>query len=289
MKQLIPVFALVLLLGGCSDDRAKPKPFIPPSESMVLRGRELVNGLGACGYCHGVTADPAAALSGGRSRFDSFGEVKAANLTPARSGLGDWEVKDVLRAFRAAVNKDGDEISPDVHRGMEWTSDADLTAIISYLRVLPAVENEVDRRNVSFLTRNTTGFFIGTFDVRGYVPAVDPRSDQQYGRYLMDHVARCTSCHNSPGSILSSEGYLTGGASIRTESGDKVAPDITASALYGIGEWNEDDIVNYLKTGKTPDHKQVDPAYCPVNFYRNASERDLRALARFLKTVNVAK
>src|SRR5690606_32495646 len=119
----------------------------------------------------------------------------------------------------------------------------------------------------------------------GYVPAIDRRDVEAYGQYLTDHVARCGGCHNSPVSILRPEEYLAGGRSIRTDLGEKVAPAISASKVYGLGDWSEAAIVQYLKTGAGPDGGVSDALFCPTGFYRHAAEVDLVAIARYLRTV----
>lgn len=289
MRSVFAAIVLVGLLSGCSDDRANIRPSVPLSAEYVVRGREIVTGLGACGYCHGAASDPAAPLSGGRVHYDLYGAIAAANLTPAKSGLADWEARDVIKAFRSRVDREGSQLSPEMHKGMEWIADRDLLAIVAYLRTLAPVENTVEARSVSFISRNTTGFFEGSVDLRGFIPTVDARNQSAYGRYLVNNLARCTACHNTPATLISAEGLLTGGASVKTSKGEKTAPDITASGVFGIGEWSEDAIVHYLRSGETPDRKRVDPAFCPVNFYTNAAEQDLRAIAVYLKSVGAVK
>jgi len=274
-----------MLLAGCSS----PPPELrtrPTSGRYLERGRSLVNGLAACGFCHGETAAPYAVLRGGRSQYDKYGEVYAANITPSRYGIGDWTTQEIFQVFRSGVNREGERLSPEVHRGFEWLADEDLLAVVAYLKDLPADDNKVPRRNISALDRNTTGFFDAEREVRGYVPAVSPRYQNEYGRYLLQHVARCQSCHDGPPSILSAGAYLVGGRTIRSTKGEKVAPAITNSEVYGIGAWSVSSIVEYLMTGRTPDKRFVDPEFCPVGFYRMADESDLIALARYLKTVS---
>ena len=289
MKSIIAALSIAIILTGCSEDRSGLRPTIPLSPGEALRGREIVTGLAACGVCHGESSSPEARLSGGRLVYDLYGEVQAANLTPASSGLGEWEARDLFRALRSQRSRDDRKLSPHVHKGMEWMSDRDVLAIASYLRTLAPVEKEVEKRSVSFVSRYTTGLFEGSSDLRGFVPGVDSRNQTAYGKYLVTSVARCTSCHNTQATLISAEGHLTGGTPVRREKGEKIAPDITASLVYGIGGWSEDAIVRYLGSGETPDHKIVDSDYCPVNFYARAPESDLRAMAVYLKTVGGTK
>ena len=132
----LPVLVL-LCLTACSDDAARGRLEVAYSRENIARGRELVRGLGACGFCHGETASPDAALSGGRMQYDLYGEVSAANLSPARTGIAGWSLEDFIRSLRNHQTPGGAEISQDIHKGSAWLSDQDLGAIFSYLTSLP--------------------------------------------------------------------------------------------------------------------------------------------------------
>lgn len=275
---------LVTACSAPAPDRVA-RPNTPP---YLERGRSLVRGLAACGFCHGEEPRPEAVLSGGQEQYDRYGAVPAANITPARAGIGGWSTNEVLRALRSAVAPGGELLSQEVHRGYEWLSDDDALSVAAYLWSLPPVEQEVERRHVTALERNTTGFFESAPEIRGLVPSISPRFQVAYGRYLVDQVARCGYCHTTPAGFVSSAQYLAGGKLVKTASGEKRAPGLTSSAVDGLGSWTEQDIVQFLASGTTPEGRTVDPASCPIAFYRNASPEDAVALAKYLKTVPAA-
>ena len=258
---------------------------IPVEPEAVARGQELVKGLAACGFCHGAAPDPSAPLTGGRKFYDLYGEVNSPNLTPAASGLKDWSVIEIMKGIKSAQGRDETLLSAEAHSSYEWMSDRDTLAIIAYLRALPAVENEVERRSVSSIDRNTKGFFESRSDDVSYVPEIDRRHAVQYGGYLVDHVARCVTCHNGPTSLFGGAEYLAGGTAVRIEEGEKLAPGIGPSPEDGLGQWSEADIINYLKSGHTPRADETDAKFCPTRFYAKASQRDLEAIAKFLKSL----
>jgi hypothetical protein len=278
------IFIFISGLIGCSSP--PPEPIAQPvEERYISRGRELVSGLAACGYCHGLQSSPLSPLGGGRIQADIYGEVSAPNLTPAKSGLKSWSADSILAALRAGASEDVEIFSPEVHRGYEWMSDEDALSVIAYIKLLDPVEHTVPRREVSSLDRNTVGFWVGQQNVIGYVPEINKRFSVAYGRYLVDHVARCQSCHNSPGGLVDDEGYLEGGKAVRSDKGEAVSPALGGSFTNGLGSWSEKDVVRYLRTGMTAQNRYVNPAFCPTNFYTNASETDLLAMARFLKSL----
>ena len=283
MRQILAI-CIIFALSACSGSGPEPRQKITNPEYLT-RGARLVNGLAACGVCHGQSSSPDAQLSGGRTVEDIYGEVNAPNITSSETGIGDWSTNQVMRAIRNSTGKGGTELSQQVHSGYLWMSDEDLLSIVGYLRTLPPVENEVSRRSVGFFSRNTSGIFQSRKKVAGYVPSLNPNEKLAYGRYLVDNVANCGFCHNSPATTFSSEGYLQGGKTTKRQGMEKVAPPLNLSVSSPISSWNEVQIVQYLQTGKTPDKKSVDPEFCPHNFYRNASQPELEAIAAYLKTV----
>lgn len=283
--RFILVLAFAVVLGSCSSEAPAPIVVSDAPPQVIDRGRELVKGLAACGFCHGENPTASSILAGGRVLEDRYGRVHAPNITPARSGIGEWSDDTIVRAIRASINANDEWLSSEMHRGYEWMADEDVLAIVAYLRTLPAVEKTVERRTLGFVDRNTKGLFDVRREVKGYVPSIDRKASAEYGQYLTDHVARCGGCHNSPWSLIREEEYLVGGKTIRSDLGEKVAPAITSSTVYGLGEWNEQAIVHYLKTGETRDGNIVDANFCPVGFFRNASDEDLLAIARYLKSV----
>jgi mono/diheme cytochrome c family protein len=279
--------SLLVLCAACACTSAPHEQLgTPKGDAHIVRGRALSKGLAACGFCHGQTPNPAALMVGGRAWFDRYGEVRAPNLTTDASGIGSWRTSDIMQAMREGKAPAGELLSKEAHDGYEWMADEDLLSIVAYLKSLPPVVNQVERRSVSALERNTTGLMESRYAVQGYVPVIDSRYALEYGKYLVDHVARCGLCHNQRGGMLSSFKYLGGGELVRAENGEKLAPAIGGAAADGLGSWSENEIVHYLQSGETPEHNISDPAYCPVGFYANADERDLRAIAKYLKSVS---
>ena len=60
----------------------------------------------------------------------------AANITPV--GIGDWSDADFLKAVRTHVRPNGTKIADTMPAAYGQMSDAELTAIHSYLKTLPA-------------------------------------------------------------------------------------------------------------------------------------------------------
>ncbi|HMO01961.1 MAG TPA: hypothetical protein PKD37_01415 [Oligoflexia bacterium] len=273
----------ILFLIGCSKPVSDPLSE-PNSPEYVERGKDLVQGLAACGFCHGAKNDPNAPLSGGQLVYDDQGAMLSANITPARSGIWGYSASELMRVFRLAEGKDERKLRWYFHSGYEWLSDRDLLSIISYIKAQPAVENQIKQQtsgNFKFNPKNALKIFSRSSVVGGVVPSIRSTHALEYGRYLVTHVARCSFCHNSPSSFFSDEGFLKGGKSFRRGDLIKTAPALTAEKFK---LWSEEQIVDYLVTGLTPDLRGISPDFCPTRFYRNAEVSDLFAIARFVKT-----
>ena len=115
----------------------------PTTLRVAQWGRQLVSAAG-CGTCH-TAQNPfrlgaARPLAGGvRVRGQGVGRVHGGNLTPHEDGLGEWSDVEVRRAFRAGVGEDGHIFHPLAMPLGATTafSDAELQAVITYLRALP--------------------------------------------------------------------------------------------------------------------------------------------------------
>jgi len=113
-------------------------------ESMTWnRGAYLVNGVGHCAACHTPknvlgASDKDKALQGGDAGEGWF----APSLTGhERDGLGSWTIKDIAQYLKTGANKDTASTGPMTEVVMNSTqhlSDADLAAVATYLKSIPA-------------------------------------------------------------------------------------------------------------------------------------------------------
>lgn len=116
----------------------------PSQDPALRRGAYLVKAVSHCGECH----TPRTALGGLREdRALSGAPYKdglADNLTPdPTTGLAGWSQADWRRLLRDALTPEGDvvggEMAGVVDRGTSHLTEADLDAMIAYLRALPPI------------------------------------------------------------------------------------------------------------------------------------------------------
>ena len=110
----------------------------------VKRGFYLVT-IGHCMECHTPLVkgrrDFKNALGAGGEKFEGpWGVSVSRNITSHKEiGIGSWSDEEVKRAITQGIRKDGSRMRPPM--GYAWyarMSDADLSAIVAYLRKLPA-------------------------------------------------------------------------------------------------------------------------------------------------------
>ncbi len=112
----------------------------------VKHGFYLVT-IGHCMECHtpmerGVRLLDTRYGAGGFRFTGPFGESFSSNITSHREkGIGAWTDDEIKRAITDGVGKDGRRLKPPM--GYSWyarMTDADLSAIVAYLRTVPPKE-----------------------------------------------------------------------------------------------------------------------------------------------------
>lgn len=122
----------------------------PNKSAEWNRGAYLVEGAGHCGACHtpknmlGATKREQA-LSGGDAGEHWYASSLSGDL---RDGLGNWSVKDIVAYLKTGSNGKTAAAGPMadvVKNSTQHLTDADLQAIATYLKDMPARENRDDR------------------------------------------------------------------------------------------------------------------------------------------------
>ncbi|NJL95174.1 MAG: cytochrome c [Anaerolineae bacterium] len=208
-----------------------------------------------------------------------FGEVYGPNLTI----LQEWSDEEIENAIRYGIHPTGEPLLPPMpYEAYAGMADADMEAIIAYLRSLEPVENEVP---AALLVDNLTRADIRSVPDLAELPTdpiLGPAEDatpEELGEYLVRNVATCIKCHGSlnEDGTLDVEGPLVAQAIIYTDFGEVDGmPTITQQALSA---WSTEDLVNYIgyrEGGRV--------FFMPMHAYRYMTDADLEAIAAFLKS-----
>src|SRR5215475_14265209 len=105
------------------------------------------------------------------------------------------------------------------------------------------------------------------------------------GRYLVT-IAGCQDCH-TPGALLGASDmkrYLGGsdvGFAIPGQ-GVFVGQNLTPDKETGIGSWTSEQVIAAIRTGKTPEGRDLSPVM-PYAAFSHLTDDDAQAIAAFLK------
>ena len=115
-------------------------------------------------------------------------------------------------------------------------------------------------------------------------PKVDP---VVRGRYLVT-IMSCSDCH-TPGALYGAPDTtrLLSGSELGWTGpwGVVRARNLTPDSTTGIGTWSKEQIVQALRTGSTPDGRQLAPIMPWMNYGSILDEDDAMAIAAYLKSL----
>ncbi len=248
----------------------------------LQRGRYLTR-VGDCQGCHTIPGN--APFTGGRAIVTPFGTLLSPNLTPdVETGIGGWSDAQFLQAVKHGIRRNGRKIYPALpYSYYTKASDSDLLAIRAYLNSLQPVRNPVVSNQLAFpfsIRYVMTGWNMLFFTPGDFEPNPAKSEEWNRGAYLVDGLGHCGACH-TPRNMLGGEksAYLQGG-----ETDGFTAPNITGDKRFGLGDWTEDDIVTYLKTGRNYMTAATGPMAEVVQFSTQyMTDGDLKAMAVYLK------
>lgn len=289
----IVLLLLVVFIGVLTASRQNlhyeaPYPVIKASadSAVIAKGRHFVRGAAHCVYCHSTAnvdsildAGGDVPLSGGRVFELPVGNVYSRNITPDKeTGIGKYTDAEIARALRYSVHPDGTVIYNFMP--FQEVSDEDLTAIISYLRSMPAVKNNVPKHTLNLLGNLVKAFMVKPVGPSGPVPtAVKADSSAAYGKYLALHIAECNGCHTQRDLSGAYTGQPFAGGDPMEENGLRlVPPNITPGGR--IAGWTQQYFVERFHKGKL-----IPQSPMPWSSFRNMSDEELKAIYNYLKTV----
>jgi mono/diheme cytochrome c family protein len=248
---------------------------IPNDAASYGRGAYLY--ASSCAGCHGDN------LSGKPILDDpAIGYLPAPNLTSGQGGVGGrYGDADYVRAIRHGIGFDGRPLMVMPSKAYWFLSDEDLGSIIAYLKTAVPANNDPGEKNIKPLGRIllAAGAFGDIFaaevlDHDAPRPAAPQRGvTREYGEYLVN-TGDCASCHGTA---------LNGSQS--PEPGSPFSPNLTPAG--SLADWSQDDFINTIRTGITPDGRSLDPNYMPWKEYARKTDDDLTAIFLYLQSLSV--
>ena len=253
------------------------------AETLVERGEYLVQGIAGCGNCHTPMGPDGPVWEqdlGGRlvEKIDAFTAI-APNITPG-GRVASWSDAELARAIREGIRPDGSLIGPPMPYAMyRGLSDTDLSAIVAYLRAVPAVENDPGKSQYNIPLPPAYG------------PPVDSVADVPrevsvaYGEYLAGPVAHCMECHTpmGPKGPMLATDLGRGGFEFHGPWGVSIAANITNHA-DGLAGYGDDAIKKMILEGKRADGSPMLPPM-PYGYLARMTDEDLDAIVLYLRSL----
>ncbi len=276
---------------------------IDPTPERLSKGKYLFNSVYGCVDCHSQRdftklsgpVVPGTEGAGGQKIGEEFGlpgTLYTKNITPA--GVGHWTDGELFRAITEGVNKDGEPLFPLMPYLVYGKQDKeDIYSIIAYMRTLPAVQNEVPKKELNF-PMNLIERTIPTKSE--FTKGPDALDKIAYGKYLVDG-ASCTDCHTpSVKGEPKMDEYLSGGQEIPLPENTVLRPaNITPDKETGIGSWTKEQFIQRFKSSLKPEYRNtsIKPGefntIMPWTVYGTMTEEDLGAIYDYLMTVKPVK
>lgn len=253
------------------------------SYSLLEKGKQLVDA-GDCQACH--TQDKSKPFAGGRAVPTPFGTIYSANITPDRdTGIGGWTADDFYKAMHEGVGPHGERLYPAFpYPNFTKMTRADVDAVRAYLMNLTPIQNRPPRNELMWPLNYRimmAGWNMLFFTPGEYRPDPQKSAEWNRGAYLVQGAGHCGACH-TPKNVFGADksGEDLRGAQIQ----DWTAPSLAANERDGLGRWSNEDIVEYLKTGRNKLSGATGlMAEVVVNSTAKMSNEELKAIATYLK------
>ena len=290
---IISIFALQL------KTYTAPATGIKASKDPVVieRGEYIAQHLSHCGACHGDLKQREAgipanqlSLNGGMVFPLPIGDIYVPNITAdTETGIGLLSDEELARALRYGISHNGKMMLPLMpYQNM---SDEDLTAVISYLRTLEPVKNNVPQKSYNLLGKFLNAYVFKPKGPDGTPPAqVTADTGVAYGAYLANNIANCSGCHTpfDPATGQPTGAPYSGGnkfQSVRKNNVVCVSPNLTPHAQHGrITHWTASQFIARFRQGQLiPDSEM------PWEYFQDMSDNDLLAIYNYLQSLPTAE
>lgn len=291
----------VLVRSNRTFDAPYPDIHASKDSAVLARGKYIVYGLAHCAECHSslenfvkVEAGEEVPLAGGFNFILPIGVIHSPNITSdEETGIGKLKDEEIARALRYGVRHDGKallDFMPFYH-----LSDADLTAVVSYLRTMPPVKNVVPAHEWNFLGKAVNAFMIKPMGDGKVEEAPAADTTVAYGKYIAENVANCRGCHTKRNMMNGDYigAYYSGGhqMELATPEGSFVkdahitTPNLTPDVETGrMAAWSQEQFVSRFRQGRL-----ILGSPMPWGPFSRMTEMELKAIYKYLRTLEPVK
>ena len=244
------------------------------SPEGLERGKYLAESVMGCdSACHTNKETPFIGMADEIHEGPISGVFAVPNLTPDKeTGLGAWTDAEIARAIREGVDKEGVSLVVMPSSNFHNMSDADVAALVGYLRSLGPVKNEIPSIQLNAIAKVllAAGMF-GPSPVGKPITQsqqAPPAGTAEYGAYLVS-LGMCRDCHGKDlnGSASGPAGF---------------APNLTPGGE--LASWSEADFLTAMHSGVTPSGRMLSEEM-PWKAYGKMVDEDLKAIWLHLQSL----
>ena len=297
-------FGLVtaVLIAGCNSEpvttaSTAATDSAAQAQAAGISQGEYVARLGNCVACHSTT-DGAPLAGGLKMNVPMLGNIYTTNITPdPQNGIGQYSFDQFDRVMRSGVARDGHRLYP----AMPYTSYAkmsqqDMQALFKFLmeEVKPSTQANMPEeisgiRNV----RWAMGIWnLLALDSKPYALNAAKSDGWNRGAYLIQGLGHCGACHTPRGLLVQEKGLDQGDGDFLAGAplDHWMASPLNGDVNSGLGRWEQQDLVEFLKTG----HNKFGTAFGTMvevvnNSTSHMSDADLQGMAEYLKSLPARK
>ena len=208
-----------------------------------------------------------------------IGSIHTANLTPGEgSRTADFTAADWVRAIRHGVGPDGHSLLIMPSYEYANLSDEQIGQMVAYLASLPPVDRVPSEPKLGplgrilFLADQLPLLPAEWVDHAVVAPAAVPaEASVEYGRYM---ASSCTGCHGV---------NFAGGPTPGSGPDDVPASNLTSSGH--LSAWTLDGFKTALRTGVTPEGRELDQLVMPWTLTREMTDVELEAIWLYLNSL----
>lgn len=273
---LIAVIVVVALVMMSKGEGRFEQTWTPQVEMVSLSEDSTTLALGrfiaeshGCQGCHGSDF-------GGTVMADAPPFLAVApNLTSGAGGKGAvYKDEDWVRSIRHGVNPDGRGLMIMPSEAYYYLNDEEMGALVSYLKTLEPVDNELPPFEMKPLGKLIMGVdeamttAPGMMPDRARVTGAVRGPTAEWGHYRASVI--CMVCHG---------GNLQG-----AQPPDPDAPP--APDLRVVGGWGLDGFLEFFRTGTNPSGREINKDYMPWDKFAHLGDEELTAIYRYLETID---
>ncbi len=253
--------------------RVSIQPLALKKDSAQLTlGARLVKAKG-CEDCHGQDL-------GGKVFIDDpkLAYIIAPNLTKGDGGLPkDHNTEDWILALKHGIRRNEKPLLIMPAHEFTLLSEYDMGAIIAYCSDLPKIDRVFPKDN----SLGPLAYFLTDLGKLPLFPAeminhervlvkeVKAEVSAEFGKYIS---TSCIGCHRE-----------------NMKGGDPIAPGFPQvadiSATGNLGKWTDEQFINTLRTGVTPEGKVLNPQEMPWTMAKEFTDVELKALHLYLNSI----